>query len=126
MDSPKGYDAREFARGLRALNITPHIVRRKNGKSIDGRTTWHNGYAISQSERKRVEEISGWAKKSRPDTKGEDAWKGEGQLALHDVHRDLQFGPDEEYGGSSMRESATRYHRSGITSPGSPYVQASP
>ena len=34
--------------------------RRKS--AIDGRTTRHAGYAISQRKRKRVEEIFGWLK----------------------------------------------------------------
>ena len=58
----KGYDAAEFAAALREKNITPHIAARKGGKSVDGRTTRHEGYAISQKKRKRVEEIFGWAK----------------------------------------------------------------
>ncbi len=58
----KGYDASVFAENLRDLNITPHIAQKKNGKSVDGRTTRHEGYEISQRKRKRVEEIFGWAK----------------------------------------------------------------
>jgi len=30
--------------------------------TIDGRTTRHGGYAVSQQKRKRVEEIFGWLK----------------------------------------------------------------
>ena len=41
--------------------MTPHIAR-KQGSTIDGRTTRHRGYAISQRKRKRVEEIFGWLK----------------------------------------------------------------
>ena len=52
--------------------VTPHIAVdgnvRKNGKpratAIDGRTNGHEGYAISQVIRKRVEEIFGWTKAS--------------------------------------------------------------
>jgi hypothetical protein len=47
---------------LSELNITPHIVHRTGGKSVDGRTTRHEGYAVSQRKRKRVEAIFGWAK----------------------------------------------------------------
>lgn len=39
---------------------------RKSGKprssAVDGRTTRHPGYAVSQRCRKRIEEIFGWAK----------------------------------------------------------------
>lgn len=66
LGADKGYDAAEFAEDLRAMNITPHIAARKGGKSVDGRTTRHTGYAISQRKRKRVEEIFGWAKTVGP------------------------------------------------------------
>ncbi len=62
LGADKGYDALAFADELRELNITPHIALRKGGKSVDGRTTRHEGYAASQRKRKRVEEIFGWAK----------------------------------------------------------------
>jgi transposase len=62
MGADKGYDASDFADDLRELKITPHIAQKKNGKSVDGRTTRHEGYAVSQRKRKRVEEIFGWAK----------------------------------------------------------------
>jgi len=62
LGADKGYDASEFAENFRNLNITPHIAKKKNGKSVDGRTTRHEAYEISQRKRKRVEEIFGWAK----------------------------------------------------------------
>ena len=58
----KGYDCKEFVTGLRSLHITPHVAQRKRGSAIDSRTTRHEGYAISQRKRKRVEEIFGWMK----------------------------------------------------------------
>ena len=58
----KGYDTQEFCRQLRAVGITPHVARKKTGSGIDGRTTRHAGYAVSQTIRKRVEEPFGWAK----------------------------------------------------------------
>ena len=44
--------------------MTPQVARNTKGRSsaIDGRTTRHPGYAISQRVRKRVEEIFGWMK----------------------------------------------------------------
>ena len=50
--------------------VTPHIARndtvnkhgRQRPSSIDGRTTRHPGYAVSQRARKRIEEAFGWAK----------------------------------------------------------------
>ena len=37
-------------------------TKRRGGSAIDGRTTRHEGYAVSQRIRKRVEEIFGWMK----------------------------------------------------------------
>src|SRR5262245_43603593 len=60
----KGYDAAAFVADLRALNVTPHIAQSLNGRrsAIDGRTTRHAGYAMSQQKRKRIEEPFGWGK----------------------------------------------------------------
>ncbi len=62
LGADKGYDVRAFVQGLRALNITPHVAGKSRYSSIDGRTTSHHGYAVSQRKRKRVEEIFGWLK----------------------------------------------------------------
>ena len=32
--------------------------------AVDGRTTRHHGYAVSQRHRKRIEEVFGWIKSS--------------------------------------------------------------
>jgi IS5 family transposase len=58
----KGYDTKDFVEGLRDLGITPHIAAKARLGAIDGRTTRHAGYAISQRKRKRIEEIFGWLK----------------------------------------------------------------
>ena len=58
----KGYDTAEFIGAMRDLNVTPHVAQRATGSAIDGRTTRHPGYAVSQRARKRVEEIFGWLK----------------------------------------------------------------
>jgi transposase len=61
----KGYDTKDFVTECRHLNITPHVaqnVNRNGGSAIDGRTTRHEGYAISQRKRKRIEECFGWMK----------------------------------------------------------------
>ena len=61
----KGYDTRDFVRELRGMNVTPHVARnekRPGGSAIDGRTTRHPGYKISQQKRKRIEEVFGWLK----------------------------------------------------------------
>jgi transposase len=58
----KGYDTAGFVAGVRALKVTPHVARKKRGSAIDGRTTRHEGYAISLRRRKRIEEGYGWMK----------------------------------------------------------------
>jgi transposase len=60
----KGYDTKDFVAEARNLYVTPHVAQNNKGRksAIDGRTTRHAGYAISQQRRKRVEEIFGWMK----------------------------------------------------------------
>jgi transposase len=59
----KGFDAADFVMELREINVTPHIARNTSRRSaIDGRTTRHPGYAVSQRIRKRIEEGFGWMK----------------------------------------------------------------
>ena len=50
---------------LRAIGVTPHVAQNEHkhrSSAIDARTTRHQGYAVSQRKRKRVEEIFGWIK----------------------------------------------------------------
>jgi transposase len=60
----KNYDTHAFVQDLRALQITPHVAQHTTNRAsaIDGRTTRHPGYTVSQQKRKRVEEIFGWLK----------------------------------------------------------------
>jgi len=60
----KNYDTHQFVQDLRALQVTPHVAQHTTNRAsaIDGRTTRHPGYAVSQQKRKRVEEIFGWLK----------------------------------------------------------------
>jgi IS5 family transposase len=60
----RGYDTRDLVAKLRARDITPHVAQNTAGRrsAIDGRTTRHAGYAISQRIRMKVEEIFGWLK----------------------------------------------------------------
>lgn len=61
----KNYDTNGFVTKARSMKVTPHVaqnVNRKGGSAIDGRTTRHSGYAISQRFRKRIEEVFGWLK----------------------------------------------------------------
>ena len=61
----KGYDTKDFVKELRGMNVTPHVAQntaRPGGSAIDGRTTRHAGYQVSQKRRKIVEEVFGWMK----------------------------------------------------------------
>ena len=62
LGADKGYDATEFVADLRQACVTPHVARKARHSAIDGRTTRHKGYALSQKHRKRIEEVFGWAK----------------------------------------------------------------
>lgn len=60
----KPYDVANFIAKLRALGVTPHVAQNTTNRrsAIDGRTTRHSGYAVSQRIRKRIEEGFGWMK----------------------------------------------------------------
>src|SRR3984893_4618391 len=64
LGADKAYDAEDFFNELRSMNVTPHVAQNTSGRSsaIDGRTTRHGGYAVSQRIRKRIEEAFGWIK----------------------------------------------------------------
>lgn len=65
LGADKGYDMRNFVRDCRARKVTPHVARNdahQGGSAIDGRTSMHAGYGISQVIRKHVEEHFGWGK----------------------------------------------------------------
>jgi Transposase DDE domain len=66
----KAYDTADHVAALCELEVTPHVARNdsetKTGKrrrsAIDGRTTRHCGYDMSQSRRAMIECIFGWGK----------------------------------------------------------------
>ena len=64
LGADKAYDAEDFVNELRSMNVIPHVAQNTSGRSsaIDGRTTRHGGYAVSQRIRKRIEEAFGWIK----------------------------------------------------------------
>jgi transposase len=64
LGADKNYDTRDLVRELRELQVTPHVAQHTTGRAsaIDGRTTRHPGYAMSQRKRTCVEEIFGWMK----------------------------------------------------------------
>lgn len=60
----KGYDAKDFIASCRERNVTAHVAQNNTRRrsAIDGRTTRHAGYAISQRLRMKIEECFGWGK----------------------------------------------------------------
>ncbi|WP_158815548.1 IS5 family transposase, partial [Methylocapsa sp. S129] len=64
LGADKAYDAEDFVNELRSMKVTPHVAQNTSGRSssIDGRTTRHGGYAVSQRIRKRIEEAFDWIK----------------------------------------------------------------
>jgi transposase len=64
LGADKGYHSKGFVAWLRERGIAPHIARIEGRitPGLDGRTTRHAGYGVSQRKRKRIEEIFGWMK----------------------------------------------------------------
>jgi len=61
----RGYDTRDFVARCRNKGVTPHVARNESGRrrsAIDGRTSRHDGYRISQTTRMQVEQVFGWMK----------------------------------------------------------------
>jgi transposase len=61
----KAYDTQDFIDACRVRNVIAHVAcnhTRRGGSAIDGRTTRHTAYALSQTIRKRIEEHFGWGK----------------------------------------------------------------
>ena len=61
----KAYDTHDFVAVSRDLGTTPHVTQnltRPGGSAIDARTTRHEGYAMSQHTRPRIEPAFGWLK----------------------------------------------------------------
>ena len=67
LGADRGYDSTDFFRDLRQACVTPHIARKSRHSAIDGRTTRHEGYALSQKHRNRITTPSG-----RPAVYGND------------------------------------------------------
>ena len=62
LGADKAYDSANFVADLRQACVTPHVAQKSRHSAIDGRTTRHPGYAVSQKRRKKIEEPFGWAK----------------------------------------------------------------
>lgn len=68
LGADKGYDTKDHVAALRKAGITPHVAqnagteKRPRRSAIDGRTTRHEGYGMSQTRRKMIECPFGWGK----------------------------------------------------------------
>lgn len=93
LGADKAYDVREFVETLRFLRVTPHIAAKVKYGTIDGRTTRHPGYAVSQRKRKLVEQVFGWLKtvglmrKTRHRGEQRVGWMFVFTLAVHNLVR---------------------------------------
>lgn len=60
----KNFDMPAWVVAVRQMGITPHVAQHTTNRrsAIDGRTTRHPGYALSQRCRKKVEQPFGWMK----------------------------------------------------------------
>jgi len=63
----KAYATRDLVQTLREMDIRPHVAqntKRSGGSAIDGRTSRHESYAVSQSKRPLIEKAFGWMKQT--------------------------------------------------------------
>src|SRR5262245_47857063 len=60
----QNFDVAAWVEAVRQMGITPHVAQHTTHRrsAIDGRTTRHPGYAVSQRCRKKVEQPFGWMK----------------------------------------------------------------
>ena len=56
------HDVASFVADVRVRDVTPHVAQKVRWSAIDGRTTRHAGYHVSQRKRKLVEQVVGWMK----------------------------------------------------------------
>lgn len=95
LGADKAYDTRDFVAALRAAGVTPHVAQNitRRRSAIDGRTTRHVGYAMSQYARRLGEGIFGWTKnvglqrKTRHRGRARVGWSFVLSLAAYDLVR---------------------------------------
>jgi hypothetical protein len=66
------------------MNVTPHLAQNTNGgrSAIDGRTTGHRSYTLSQRIRKRIEEAFSWIKSAASQDKTRLSGRDRGRSPL--------------------------------------------
>ena len=111
----KAYDTRGFVQAMRGLKAVPHVAQNCQGRksAIDGRTTRHLGYAVSQRLRKRVEEIFGWMKTVGNLRKTRTPRRGPGGLGVHPHCRGVQSGANPQPDDGSFSLNRKRRRESG-------------
>jgi hypothetical protein len=119
LGADKAYDTFDFVDGIRARNTTPHVTQnlaRSGGSAIDGRTTRHEGYAMSQHARPRIEPAFGWLKTIAWMRKVKLRGAAEDRLALRLCQRGLQPDSTAQTAGATGMIRATCFH-SAVRSP---------
>ena len=100
----KGFDTRGFVAECRNMQVTPHVAqnhKRPGGSAIDGRTTRHSGYAISQRKEEANRRVLRLAEDDCADAKAAAPWRLQGGLDLHFRLRRLQSGAHAKPRGRS-------------------------
>ena len=75
------------------MQVTPHVAKKKRHSAIDRRTTRHEGYRVSISTRRRIEELFGWLKtiaglrKSRFRGRPKTAWYATMSVVAYNILR---------------------------------------
>jgi len=105
----KGFDTAEFVRECRNMRVTPHVAQnlgRRGGSAIDGRTTQHAGYRISQKKEEAHRRVFRLAEDDCAITQGAPSRNVEGGLDVYLCLRGLQLGahakPDGHCGSSAV------------------------
>ena len=79
----KGYNAADFGFDLREACVPLHVAQKSRYLAIDGRTTRHQGYALSIKHRKRIEEVFGWIQDRRRHGANRLSGRRTGAIPLH-------------------------------------------
>ena len=102
----KAYDTADHVAHPRAINVTPHVTQndsitatgKRRQSAIDGRTTRHKGYGMSQSCRAMIECIFGW-EAARHDAQDQTSWPSQRLYRLHAQSDRLQPDPHSQTAG---------------------------
>ena len=101
---------------LRAINVTPHVTQndsitstgKRRQSAIDGRTTQHEGYGLSQSRRAMTECIFGWGKQARHDAQDQTSRHSQCRCRFHAQSDRLQSNPHSQTAGGVARVRSQR------------------